>query len=312
MKALQYHEYGGPEVLKFEDAPMPEPGPGEALVKVSGSGINPVDWKIREGKNRDQMPAHFPQVINREFSGTIVKLGSGVSGYNVGDPIYGIGTTGTCAEYVLAKPEAFAHAPATMELPATGGIPLAAMTAWQGLFDLGGLTAGQKVLIQAASGGVGTFAVQFAKYAGAYVYATASSNRLDIVQELGADRPIDYKSEKFEEIATEVDVVLDLIGGETGRRSLACLKKGGILVSSVHDAPVDEAKAQGKRAVNLTMKPSPIQLEQFSSMIQDLKLKPLIDAVVPFDRAIEAENQVQEGHSLGKIVIDVRRETIGV
>jgi NADPH:quinone reductase-like Zn-dependent oxidoreductase len=307
MKALRFHEYGGPEVLKIEDVPVPEPGPGEVLVRVSGSGINPVDWKVREGHMKDAMPLELPQIAQWEFSGTIEKLGDGVEGYAVGDDIYGIEHRGTCADYIVANPKAFAKAPPTMDLPDAGGIPLAATTAWQGLFDQGGLQAGQKVLIHAASGGVGTFAVQFAKWAGAYVYGTASANRLDTIQDLGADRPIDYKADRFEEIATDVDLVLDLVGGETATRSLASLKEGGILVSTVGAASEEDAKAQGKRSVNFMMQPSPEQLTKIGDLINDLKVRPVIDAVVPLIRAVEAQKEVQEGHTLGKMVVDVRR-----
>jgi NADPH:quinone reductase-like Zn-dependent oxidoreductase len=307
MKALQFHEFGGPEVLKYEEISKPAPGPGEVLVKVSGSGINPVDSKIREGTVSGPMKVSLPHITGREFSGTIEQCGPGVTGYSVGDNIYGIEARGTCVEYLLAKPDSFSLAPAIMELPASGGIPLAGMTAWQALFDHGGLTNGQRVLIHAATGGVGTFAVQLARWAGAYIFATASGNRLDIVQELGAHRPIDYKRERFEEIATDLDLVVDLIGGETAIRSLGCLKPGGVLVSTVYQAPIEGAKAQGKRAVNMMMSPSPEQLEKLGNLIQDLQVKPVIDAVVPFTRAIEAEIEVQRGHTLGKIVIEVSR-----
>lgn len=303
MKALRFHEYGGPEVLKIEDVPVPAPGPGEVLVRVSGSGINPVDWKVREGHMKDQMPLEFPQTAQWEFSGTIEKLGDGVEGYEVGDDVYGIEHRGTCADYIVADPKAFAKAPSTMDLPDAGGIPLAAMTAWQALFDQGGLQAGQKVLIQAATGGVGTFAVQFAKWAGAYVYATGSAHRLHTLQDLGADRPIDYKAERFEEIATDVDLVLDLVGGETADRSVACLKPGGVLVSTVGATP----QAEGKTVKDMFMQPSPEQLTKIGDLIADLKVRPVIDAVVPLVRAVEAQKEVQAGHVMGKMVVDVRR-----
>lgn len=303
MKALRFHEYGGPEVLKIDDVPVPEPGPGEVLVRVSGSGINPVDWKVREGAMKDRMPTQFPATIGWEFSGTIEQLGDGVEGYEVGDGVYGIEHRGTCADYLVANPATFAKAPATMDLPDAGGIPLAAMTAWQGLFDQGGLKAGQTVLIHAATGGVGTFAVQFAHWAGAKVYATGSANRLDIVGELGADRPIDYKAEKFEEIAKDCDVVLDLLGGDTAERSMACLKPGGVLVSTVGAQP----QAEGKRSVAFMMQPSPEQLTKIGELIADLKVRPVIDTVVPLVRAVEAYKEAEQGHTLGKMVIDVRR-----
>lgn len=303
MKALRFHRYGGPEVLQIDDVPTPEPGAGEVLVRVSGSGINPVDWKIREGHDKDAFPVEFPATVGFEYSGTIEKLGDGVEGFAVGDEIYGIEHAGTCADYLVTKPGGFALKPASMDLPDSGGIPLASMTAWEGLFDHGGLQSGGRVLIHAATGGVGTFAVQLAKWAGAYVYATASANRLDTVQDLGADRPIDYKGEKFEEIATDLDLVLDLVGGETAERSMACLKPGGILVSTVGAEP----KADGKRSARFMMEANPEQLQKIADLIQDLKVRPVIDAVVPLIRAVEAQKEVQDGHTMGKMVVDVRR-----
>ena len=301
MKALRFHEFGGPEVLKIEDIPVPEPGAGEALVRVSGSGINPVDWKIREGHLGKDFP--LPQIAQWEFSGTIEKVGDGVEGYAVGDEVYGIEHRGTCADYIVADPKAFARKPATMDLPDSGGVPLAAMTAWQALFDQGGLQAGQRVLIHAATGGVGSFAVQLAKWAGAYVYATASANRLDTAQDLGTDRPINYEAERFEDVAKDVDLVIDLIGGETADRSMACLKPGGTLVSTVGATP----QAEGKTAKSFMMRPSPEQLDKIAGLINDLKVRPVIDAVVPLIRAIEAQKEVQAGHTMGKMVVDVRR-----
>lgn len=306
MKALRFHEYGGPEVLQIDDIPVPEAGAGEVLVRVSGAGVNPVDWKIREGHLKDAMPLELPAIVSSEFSGTIERLGDGVEGFNVGDEIYGISHGGTCADYLVAKIGAFALKPPSMDLPDSGGIPLAALTAWQGLFDKGGLKAGQRVLVHAASGGVGTFAVQFAAWAGATVYGTTSSKHLDLVQELGA-QPIDYTSQKFEEVATDLDLVLDLVGGETGQRSLACLKPGGVLVATVPGAPAEEATAQGKRALDFMMEPSPEQLEKIGGLIQDLKVRPVIDAVVPLIRAFEAQKENQLGHTVGKLVVDVRR-----
>ena len=300
MKALRFHEYGGPEVLKIDDVPVPEPSAGKVLVRVSGSGINPVDWKIRDGDVKDAFPIELPATMGNEFSGTIEKLGDSVDGFAVGDDVYGISHAGTCADYIVADPKAFAKAPPTMDLPDAGGIPLAAMTAWQGLFDQGGLQNGERVLILNGSGGVGTFAVQMAKWAGAYVYATGSSKRLDILGELGADRPIDYKAEKAAEVAKDVDLVLDLVGGDDAKEALACVKPGGRYISTVPPGPGGEAKV-------FMMNPSPEQLTKIGDLIGALKIRPVIDTVVPLISAVEAYKEAEEGHTLGKMVIDVRR-----
>ena len=300
MKALRFHEYGGPEVLKIDDVPVPEPSAGKVLVRVHGSGINPVDLKILDGSAKEAFPVQLPATIGNEFSGTIEKLGDGVEGYAVGDDVYGIQHGGSCADYIVADTETFAKAPPTMDLPDAGGIPLAAMTAWQGLFDQGGLKGGERVLILNGTGGVGTFAVQMAKWAGAYVYTTGSAKRLDILGELGADRPIDYKAEKASEVAKDVDLVLDLIGGVDAKEALACVKEGGRYVSTVPPGPGGEAKV-------FMMKPSPEQLTKIGELIGDLKIRPVIDTVVPLIRAVEAYKEAEQGHTLGKMVIDVRR-----
>ena len=302
MKALRFHQYGGPEVLQIDDVPIPEPGSGEVLVRVSGSGVNPVDWKIREGHLKDSWPLQLPAIVSREFSGTVERLGEGVEGFSVGDEVYGI-ADGSCADYLVAKVGDFALKPPSMDLPDSGGVPLAAMTAYQALFDHGGLQAGQKVLVHAASGGVGSFAVQLAKWAGATVYGTASGNRLDSIEDMGVDVAIDYKAQRFEDVAKDVDLVLDTVGGETADRSLACLKPGGILVSTVGAEP----KKEGIRNASFMMKPSKEQLEKISGLIQDLKVRPVIDAVVPLIRAVEAQKESQGGHIMGKLVVDVRR-----
>jgi NADPH:quinone reductase-like Zn-dependent oxidoreductase len=286
---------------------MPVPHYGEVLVRVAGSGVNPVDAKIRSGQMQGAYHVDFPHVVGREFSGTIERVESGVSEYEVGDAIYGIDAKGTCAEYIVTRPDSFAVAPRNIDLPEAGAVPLAGMTAWQGLLDFGGIQYGQRVLIHAGGGGVGTFAIQLAKWSGCYVYSTVSSDQIDTARELGADRPIDYRREEFESVAHDVDIVFDLLGGEIGERSLACLKPGGVLISTVHDAPTEEAARQGKRAINMTMKPSSYQLDELRALIERGDLNPVIESIVPFDEAIEAQMHVEEGHTHGKVVVDVRQ-----
>ena len=309
MKALRFHEYGGPEVYRFdEDAPVPEPKAGQIQVKVSGAGINPIDWKLRQGYLQAFMPVTFPATVGFEFSGTVSQLGDGVTTFQVGDEVYGHSHYGSIAEYTVASVDAVALKPFSLDLPDSGGIPLAASTAWQALFDAADLQAGQKVLIHAASGGVGTFAVQLAKWKGAYVIGTASAKNHHLLQELGADELIDYKTTAFETVVEGIDMVFETVGGDENMlRSLSVLKPGGILVSITTPPPVEEAAAQGKRAVHLSMKPSASQLTQLAALIQDLKVRPVIDAVVPYHEAVEAEKESQGGHVVGKLVVDVRR-----
>ena len=308
MKALRFHEYGGPEVLKIEDAPIPEPGEGQIQVKVCGSGINPIDWKQREGYLEAYFPATFPVTVAREFSGTVSKLGNGVTEFSIGDQVYGIAPFGTTAEYTIADVSATALKPVSMDLADAASIPLAGMTAWQALFDVANLQPGQKVLIQAAAGGVGTFAIQFAKWQGAYVAGTASKKNHHLLMEMGADELIDYNTTDYSTVLKDFDVVLEAVGGdENMRKSLSILKPGGILVSITSAEPTEEAEAQGKRAAHLFMQPSTKDLTKIADLVQDLKVRPIIDAVVPFSRAIEAQKESQAGHIVGKLVVDVTR-----
>ena len=309
MKALRFHEYGGPNVYRFdEDAPTPEPGEGQIQVKVCGAGVNPVDWKLREGYLQAFLPIELPAVVGWEFSGTVSKLGPGVTGFNIGDEVYGHSHVGCVAEYTLAAVDAVALKPFSLDLADSASVPLAATTAWQALFDVAQLQTGQKVLIQAASGGVGTFAVQLAKWKGAYVIGTASAKNHHLVKELGADEVIDYTTTSFETVISDVDVVLEAVGGDDNMaKSLSVLKPGGIIVSITSPEPTAEAEAQGKRAAYLFMKPSVEVLNELAGLIQDLKVRPVVDAVVPFSEAIEAERESQGGHVVGKLVIDVTR-----
>ncbi|MDR3688160.1 MAG: NADP-dependent oxidoreductase [Fimbriimonas sp.] len=307
MKALRFHEYGGPEVLRVEDAPIPEPGEGQIQVKVAGAGVNPVDWKIWGGHVQAYFPVEFPAIVGREFSGTVSKLGTGVTDFEIGDEVYGIATE-SMAEYVVAMTSATARKPVSMDLPDAAAVPLAAMTAWQALFDAADLRSGQRVLIQAASGGVGTFAVQLAKWKGAYVIGTASAKNHHLLQQLGADELIDYRTTDYSQAVKDVDVVLEGVGGEENmRKSLSVLKKGGILVSITSAEPTEAAEAQGKRAVYRFMQPDSAQLSQIAYLIQDLKVRPIISSVVPFREAIEAQMESQSGRVVGKLVVDVTR-----
>ncbi len=308
MKALRFHEYGGPEVLRIEDAPVPEPGEGQVQVKVVGSGINPIDWKIREGHLKDYFPVELPSTVGREFSGTVTKLGGGVSQFSVGDEVYGIGARGTAAEFTIADVEACALKPFSMDSADAAAVPLAALTAWQALFDVADLQPGQRVLVQGASGGVGTFAVQFAKWKGAYVIGTASKKNHHILKEMGADELVDYHTTSYETAVKDVDVVLEAVGGDDNmKKSLSVLKPGGILVSITSAEPAEQAAAQGKRAAHLFMEPKSAQLTQIAGLIQDLKILPVIDAVVPFSRAVDAQKESQTGRVVGKLVVDVTR-----
>ena len=307
MKAIRIHEFGGPEVLKLEDLPDPQPQAGEVLIEIRAASVNPVDYKIREGKYPAVKQDQLPVVLGRDVAGAITALGAEVSGFKEGDEVYAMlpPDRGGYAEKVAAIATAVARKPASLDLIWAASVPLAALTAWQGLFDHGGLHGGQSVLIHGAAGGVGHFAVQFAKAKGAKVFATASGDMKDFVEELGADRAIDYKAERFEDIVHDVDLVYDLIGGETQDRSWQVLKRGGTLICTVQ-AP-DEVKAAeyGVTAKRYTAQPSGEQLREIGNLIDAGKVKVTLDQVFPLAEAAEAERHLEQDHLKGKVVLEI-------
>jgi NADPH:quinone reductase-like Zn-dependent oxidoreductase len=308
MKAVQIHEFGGPEVLKFEDAPKPKPGADEVLIRVFASGVNPVDWKIREGQAKKKFPVKFPLIPGWDVSGEIEEVGSDIVNFRKGDEIYGrLDTTknGTYAEYVVAKASQVNEKPKSIDHERAAAVPHAGLTAWQALFDHGGLQRGQKVLIHAASGGVGTFAVQFAKWKGAYVIGTTSKENMDFVKQLGADEVIDYKNEKFENKLKDIDLVIDLVGGDTQRRSLKVIKKGGRLITTVQPQNEDAAKQKDIHVEGFMAQSLAEELEQIKQLIDSGKVKPVIAKVMPLKDAVKAQELSEEGHTRGKIVLQV-------
>lgn len=305
MKAVQIHSYGGPEVLRFEDAPRPEPGAREVLVRVHAAGVNPVDWKIREGK-LGQYP--LPMVLGSDFSGEIEALGPGVEEFRVGEMVFGsvADESGSYAQYALAPVLHIVEKPKQIDHVTAAAIPVPAMTAWQALFDEAKLNAGQKVLIHAASGGVGNFAVQFAKWKGAHVIGTASGSNADLVRSLGADEFIDYRSTRFEEAVRDVDVVFDTVGGDTQERSWKVLKKGGVLVSIVQPPSEQSAKAHNVRGVFMREDASRNEeLVQISKLVANGEIKVNVETILPLSEARKAQELSQSGHARGKIVLKV-------
>ena len=230
MKTQRFHAFGGPGVLKMEDLPRPDLGEEEMLVKVMAAGVNPVDYKIREGKYPAVKADNLPYVPGREIAGVVEACGGLVDEWKEGDAIFAmLGIEhGGYAEYAIVKDSEAAAKPRSLDFVAAASVPLAGLTAWQGLFRYGELKAGQRVLIHGGSGGVGHFAIQFAKALGAYVITTVSAQHIDFVRSLGADEVIDYKAQRFEDVVKDVDLVYDLIAGETQERSFEVLKRGGI------------------------------------------------------------------------------------
>ena len=308
MKAIRIHNYGGPEVLQYEDAPRPQPQAGEVLIRVHAAGVNPIDWKVREGHMKDFWPHKFPLIPGWDLSGVVEEFGPGVSRFKIGDEVYSVpdvSRDGAYAEYVVVRESELALKPKSLHHVHAAAAPLAALTAWQALFDAGQLVSGQRILIHGGSGGVGHVAVQLAKWKGAHVFGTASTKNQELLRELGVDEPIDYTKQKFEDVARNVDLVLDLIGGETQERSWSVLKKGGVLLSLVQPPSVEKAKALGVRAAFVAGHPSGAQLAEIAKLIDSGELKLTIDRILPLSEVRRAHELSKSGHTHGKIVLRI-------
>jgi NADPH:quinone reductase-like Zn-dependent oxidoreductase len=306
MKAVRIHEYGGPEVLRLDDMPRPSPAADEVLVRVHAMGVNPVDWKLRSGAARKHLELPMPCILGGDISGVVEQTGGTVAGFKAGDAVYAmLGLTGAYAQYVTAKAPIVAPKPNTMNHIEAASVPLVALTAWQALFEHGKLLKGQTVLVHAASGGVGIFAVQFAKAKGARVIGTTSAKNGQFVRSLGADATIDYRSVAFEKQLSGVDLVIDLIGGEYAERSIAVLKPGGVLVSISPGSPATAQKAADAKvnAISVRVHPDGGQLREIAALIDAQKVKTSIAATFPLAEAGRAQELSKEGHTRGKIVL---------
>lgn len=309
MKAVRIHEYGGPEVLHYEDAPRPEPGPGEVLIRVHAAGVNPIDWKVRAGFAKERLKYKMPFIPGWDLSGVIEAGAPGATRLKVGDEVYSrpdISRDGAYAEYVTVREPEVALKPKSIDHLNAAAVPLAALTAWQALFDAAKLSAGQTVLVHGAAGGVGSFAVQFAKLKGACVIGTASKKNHEFLRSLGADETIDYHTTKFEDVVHDVDAVLDTITGETADRSYQVIKKGGVYVSILMPPSQEKAAAHGIRAAHTFVQANPEQLAEIAKLIDSGKLKIIIEKVFPLSEARAAQELNATGHTRGKIVLTIR------
>ncbi|WFU12294.1 NADP-dependent oxidoreductase (plasmid) [Rhizobium sp. CB3090] len=307
MKAVRIHSFGGPEVLRLEEIERPEPKIDEILIRVEAASVNPVDWKMREGNYPAVQNEDLPYVLGRDVCGTVEKVGEGVAAFRSGDAVYAFLNPrhGGYEQFVIARPEEIAPKPRSLNPVQAAAIPLAGITAWQGMFDHGGLQAGQRVLIHGGAGGVGHLAVQFAKAKGAWVATTVSGADLDFARSLGADKIIDYKSERFEEAIQPVDMVFDLVAGETQDRSFDVIRTGGILVSTLAQPDKNRADELGIRAVRYTAQPNGLQLAEIGRLIDDGKVCVEVRRVYPLEQARAAQEAIMNEHSRGKIVLRV-------
>jgi NADPH:quinone reductase-like Zn-dependent oxidoreductase len=308
MKAILINEYGNENVLNYTDVERPEAKEGEVLVKVHATSVNPVDWKIRDGMG-EMFGLKLPLILGGDIAGTIEEVGLEVENFKQGDAVYGMtvsgGFSGAYAEYALAKADAIAPKPESINFEEAAAIPIAALTAWQAMFDLANLSSGQRILIAGASGGVGSMAIQFAKAKGAFVVGTASGKNEQFVRDLGADEFVDYTQQPFEEVVKDVDVVFDTIGGDTQERAFQTLKKGGFLVTSAQTPSEEKAKEFGVEAAFVFCKPNAQQLAEINRLIEEGKLKIHIETVLPLAEVKKAHQLSQSGRTRGKIVLQI-------
>lgn len=313
MRAVVQDGFGGPEVLRVRQVPRPEPLPTEVLVRVHAAGVNPVDWKTRAGSGMAGVLGQPPFVLGWDVSGVVEAVGFGVTTLKAGDEVYGMPwfprAAGGYAEYVTAPARQFARKPATVGHEEAAAVPLAALTAWQALVDTAELRAGQRVLIHAAAGGVGHFAVQFAEHLGAHVLATASGGRHAWLKELGADEVIDYTTVRFEDVARDVDVVIDLVGDihdRTSMRSLEVLRPDGLLVAipaGVSPELADAARARGVRVTPFLVEPDGAALTRIAELIDAAEVVVEVEDVFPLEQAALAHTRGENGRTRGKLVL---------
>jgi NADPH:quinone reductase-like Zn-dependent oxidoreductase len=307
IREFRIHSFGGPEVLQADEVEPSLPDASQVLVAVKAASVNPVDFKIRGGKYPAVKEDRLPYALGRDVSGIVERCGAQATSFKIGDEVFGmVGIAGGgYAEKVVLDQRAIARKPPSLDHVHATAIPLAGQTAWQGLFRHGQLKAGQSVLIHGGSGGVGHFAVQFAKAKGARVLTTVSTDNVEFARSLGADVVIDYKTQRFEDHASNLDMVFDLIDGETRERSWQLLKHGGVLVSTLTDPSQDKAKEHGIRATRYTVEADGAELAEIADLVTAGKVKPYVAKTYPLAEAAEALSEVEKGHSVGKTVLVV-------
>ena len=308
MKAVVVHEFGGPEVMKYEDVPRPEPKEDEILVRVMAAAVNPVDSYVRQGMLAKHGMDKRPAIIGYDISGVVEKTGANAKKFKAGDKVYSylsVMRGGGYAEFAVAKESETALKPKNIDFEEAAAVPLAATTAWQSLVDEAKLNVGQTVLIHGGSGGVGSFAIQIAKARGAKVIATASTAHQDLLKQLGVDQAIDYTATKFEDVVKDVDVVLNCVRADALGRSYGVVKRGGIIVSITDEPDQTECAKHGIRGSRLGAHPDANVLEELTKLIEAGKMKPIVSQTLPLADASKAHQQIETHHTLGKIVLKV-------
>jgi NADPH:quinone reductase-like Zn-dependent oxidoreductase len=308
MKAAALQQYGGPEVLKLQELPRPEPKADEVLVRVIAAGVNPVDAYVRQGRLSERGLDKRPMIIGYDIAGVVEKIGARITKFKSGDAIYAylpIVRGGGYAEFAIAKEGEMELKPKNIDFEKAAAVPLAATTAWQALIDEAKIDKGQTVLIHGASCGVGSFAVQIAKARGAKVIATASTANQDLLKQLGVDQPIDYTTTKFQDVVKDVDVVLNCVRADTLPTSYGVVKKGGVIVSIAGDPDLVECKKHALRCSGVMAHPDANVLDEVRKLIEANKITPIVSQTFPLTDAAKAHQQIETRHTRGKIVLRV-------
>ena len=306
MQAIRVYQYGGPEQLKLEQIPCPEPQPDEVLVRVYATGVLPIEWKIRQGLFHAFNPATFPYIPGSAFAGVVEEVGSLVTTFRSGQAVFGRSNKGTYAEYTTVSGETIALKPESLGFDEAATISGGATTAWEALFDHGGLQAGQRVLILGAAGGVGSFAVQLARWKGAQVIGTTGAANVDFVRSLGAETVVDYTSTPVEQVVHAVDLVVDTVGGQTLESAWPVIKRGGRLVSTVGQPSKEKARELGIRALFFSGgRPSSERLQTIAQLIDEGQVKATLARIFPLREASLAHELSQSGHGRGRIVLHI-------
>ena len=305
MRVFRLHRFGGSDVLSRDEIPVPEPHGDEILVRIEASSVNPVDYKIREGEFPPVDESKLPYPMGRDASGVVERCGKDAKSVNVGDTLFALSRMGhgTYADFVILKPNDYAPRPRTLDHAQAAAVPLAALTAWQGLFDHGDLKKEQRVLIHGGAGGVGHLAVQFARHAGAHVIVTAAGRDLDFVRELGADEALDYHGEPFEQRVKDIDVVFDLVGGDTQERSFKVLRRGGIIVSTLGEPSQDKAKEFDVRVAGYMAQADAGQLARVGQLIDDGQVRVNVARQFAMQDAAAAQDFLENEHVRGKVAL---------
>ena len=306
MKAVRIHEFGGPDQVQLEDVPLPKVARVKALVRIRAAGVNPVDWMVREHIYNPKGADRVPLTLGQDFAGVIEKIGAGSkTSLREGDEVFGE-VFGSFAEFALVPLKDLVKKPASLDFKIAAALPMPALTAWQAIIETAKVKPGMRFLIHGASGGVGSFAAQFARWKGAEVAATASEPSFAFLKSIGVDPIIDYKRERFEEKLRDIDVVLDPLGGDTQARSWRVLKRGGMLITLIGEIDEEAAREAGVQAVDFGMEYDVDDLREIAGLVEQGVIKPHITTVLPLDQARQALDLNQQGKSHGKVVLEVR------